>query len=175
MVGQQPLELFILVRIQASQHRFIMGSKIRIQKAEAEDARAVYEIFSSTRSQMLYLPPIHTSYETEQYITSLVEAGKIFVIRKNNVIAGFMQIEDGLLNHLYVHPKFQGEGLGKILLDRAKEISPNGIVLWVFEENTEAIKFYEREGFTLIEKRGKKEAKNEENLPDRKYEWKKVN
>lgn len=46
-----------------------------------------------------------------------------------------------------------------------------GIQLMVFEDNKGAIKFYEREGFVLMEKRNQEQAKNEENLSDRRYEW----
>ncbi len=73
---------------------------------------------------------------------------------------------------LYIDPKFHNKGYGKLLLNHAKELSPNGLYLWVFEDNIGAIKFYEREGFKLIEKRDKDNADNEENLPDRKYYWK---
>jgi ribosomal protein S18 acetylase RimI-like enzyme len=93
------------------------------------------------------------------------------LIKEGDEIAGFMEINDGWLHHLYIAPNFQDKGFGKLLLDEAKELSPTGIQLMVFEGNKGAIKFYEREGFILVEKRNQEQTKNEENLPDRKYHW----
>jgi len=59
------------------------------------------------------------------------------------------------------------------LLDKIKSISFGQLYLWVFEDNTNAIRFYEREGFNLVEKRDKEKADNEEHLADRKYTWSK--
>jgi ribosomal protein S18 acetylase RimI-like enzyme len=51
-------------------------------------------------------------------------------------------------------------------------LSPAGLSLWVFEDNIDAIRFYEREGFQLVKKRDIEEQDNEEGLPDRLYKWK---
>lgn len=151
-----------------------MNSKnYNIEIAIPEEAMEVSKLFISARKGMAYLPVIHTNEETIDYVSSLVKQGKIYVLKDNNTIVGLMMVEDGFLHHLYVDPAHHGKGYGKMLLDRVKELSPDGIYLWVFEQNLGAIKFYEREGFQLLEKREKEQAVNEENLPDRKYFWKK--
>ena len=52
---------------------------------------------------------------------------------------------------LYLHPEHYGEGLGKLLLDRAVAgVRSQGFLqatLWVLEENARAIHFYRREGW----------------------------
>lgn len=149
-----------------------MNEGIHIVPAQPEDAPTVVMIFREAREEMAYLPTVHTDEETNNYFSGLVRAGKIQVIKENGVITGFMHTEDGWIHHLYIAPRFQRRGLGKLLLEKAKEDNPNGLQLWVFEANTEAIKFYERESFLLIEKRDQKKTTNEENLPDRKYQWK---
>ncbi len=149
-----------------------MSKEIQIVNANAADATAVVTIFNDSRAGMKYLPVVHTPEEVAAFFTSLVVDGKIMLIKEDGVIAGFMQIEDGELHHLYIAPNFQGKGFGKLLLDKAKEMSPTGIQLMVFEDNKGAIQFYEREGFTLVEKRNLEQTTNEESLPDRKYEWK---
>lgn len=149
-----------------------MSKKTEIIKAKAADAKAVFAIFTNSRAGMKYLPVVHTQEEIEKFFTSLVVKGEIVLIKNDDVIAGFMQIEDEWLHHMYIAPKFQNMGFGKLLLNRAKELSPKGIQLMVFEENKGAIQFYEREGFILLEKRSQEQTKNEENLPDRRYIWK---
>ncbi|SRR5258708_5190694 len=149
-----------------------MNKKILITKADAADAKTVFAIFTNSRASMTYLPVVHTQEESKEFFTSLVVKGKIMLIKEGDVIAGFMQIEDGWLHHMYIDPNFQDKGFGKLLLDKAKEMSPMGIQLMVFEDNKGAIQFYEREGFILVEKRNQEQTTNEENLPDRRYKWK---
>lgn len=149
-----------------------MNEKIQIVQARSEDASAVVMIFREARADMTYLPTVHTPKETSDYFSKLVRDGKIQVIKENGVTAGFVQAEDGWIHHLYIAPCFQKKGFGKLLLDKAKETNPAGLQLWVFEANIGAIKFYEREGFVLVQKRDQEKTTNEENLPDRKYQWK---
>lgn len=144
---------------------------VSIVIASPFEADKVADVFLSSRQSMTYLPNVHTDDETRHYITSLVSSGKIHVLKEDNVIAGLMMVEDGYLHHLYVDPKFHNKGYGKMLLDKAKELSFDGLQLWVFEQNKGAIKFYEREGFVLVNKRDEKEQDNEEGLADRKYTW----
>jgi RimJ/RimL family protein N-acetyltransferase len=45
----------------------------------------------------------------------------------------------------------------------------NKFELWVFQENIRAIRFYEKNGFILVEKTNGE--RNEEKVPDAKYIW----
>ena len=60
------------------------------------------------------------------------------------------------------------ESLGRALLDKAK--ARHGLLrLWVFQQNSRAITFYEHNGFRRI--RETDGASNEENVPDALYGW----
>lgn len=142
-----------------------------VQIVVAEDADRVVDIFNSARAQMEYLPVIHSPQETHEYFTKLVRDGKVLVYKINSEIVGFMELDDGWLHHLYIDSEHQNKGFGTRMLDFAKRKSLQGIRLWVFEENKNAIRFYEREGFILVKKRNSDETTNEENLSDRLYEW----
>lgn len=72
------------------------------------------------------------------------------------------------VSQLYIHSGFQNVGIGKKLLDRAKEQSNGTLTLYTFEVNKIAQRFYEKNGFVIIGGG----SDNEENLPDIKYEWK---
>lgn len=147
-------------------------SKIEITKAVRDDAPSVVEIFNRARAEMTYLPILHTAAETTDFITSLVRRGGVWVAKIGGKAVAFMEIQDGWLNHLYVSPDCQNRGIGKRMLDEAKRQRPEGLSLMVFEENTNAIRFYEREGFLLVEKTNQEQSTNEEQLADRKYRWK---
>lgn len=148
-----------------------MKKIIKIDRANPEETLEVLDLFIKARGEMKYLPKIHTYDETKKFIEDLVKSGNTFVIKKENKIVGFIEIENEWLHHLYISPIFQNKGYGKMLLDKAKELSPKELRLWVFEDNKNAIKFYQREGFKLEKKRNQKETTNEENLPDRLYSW----
>jgi len=55
------------------------------------------------------------------------------------------------------------------LLVAAKEESPSGLGLHVFQQNLSPRRFYERRGFRLVELRDG--SSNEEGEPDAVYEW----
>jgi ribosomal protein S18 acetylase RimI-like enzyme len=58
------------------------------------------------------------------------------------------------LNKVYLLTEFQGRGLGRRLIDRAREIArktgAGSIHLQVNRRNTRAIRAYERSGFTVV-------------------------
>jgi GNAT superfamily N-acetyltransferase len=74
-----------------------------------------------------------------------------------------------VLERLYVEPDVQGQGIGTALLEQAKALRPGGLVLWVFQKNTGARRFYERHGFRLVKLTDG--AENMEREPDALYQW----
>lgn len=97
----------------------------------------------------------------------LSKDNKIYIAVDNNKVVGIVAFNDYELNQLYIHVDYQGIGLGKRLLDLAKENSKGRLELYTFEVNHKAQRFYENNGFVIIG-RG---FENEENLDDIKYEW----
>jgi len=61
---------------------------------------------------------------------------------------GFLALKPaaGCLDQLFVLPEMQGAGIGRALLDFAKQQLPNGLWLRTAAENLRACTFYEREG-----------------------------
>jgi ribosomal protein S18 acetylase RimI-like enzyme len=74
-----------------------------------------------------------------------------------------------VLERLYVDPEAQNRGVGGALLKKAKELRPDGFVLWVFQKNEGARRFYERHGFRLVKLTDG--AQNSEREPDALYAW----
>jgi putative acetyltransferase len=54
------------------------------------------------------------------------------------------------LDQLAVAPEAKGTGAAKLLLNEARRLSPNGLVLDVNQDNARALAFYAREGFAKI-------------------------
>lgn len=55
------------------------------------------------------------------------------------------------IQRIYILEKYKGKGIGKLLIEKAKEVARNNnlsyIWLGVWENNLSAIKFYEKQGF----------------------------
>ena len=56
------------------------------------------------------------------------------------------------LHSLYLHPNYFGQGIGtramEFAFDKARSLGKTALVLWVLEDNANAIKFYKKLGFT---------------------------
>ncbi len=66
-----------------------------------------------------------------------------------NRLLGFVTFDPAMayLDQLAVAPEAKGTGAAHLLLNEARRLSPNGLVLDVNQGNTRALAFYEREGF----------------------------
>ena len=144
----------------------------RLRRADKADAELIAEIFaSSRRAAMPYLPVLHTDLEVLQWIKDVVlrNSPVTLAVSAGGVTGGFACVRNGVLEHLYVAPHLQDQGLGTLLLAAAKEENFRGLRLHVFQRNLSGRRFYERRGFRLVELRDG--SSNEEGEPDAVYEW----
>ncbi len=141
--------------------------------ARTEDAEAVTEVFLASRAvAMPYLPRVYSDEETRVWITQVVLPGsRVWVaeLGSSDEVVGFAALHGARLEHLYLLPDARGRGIGALLLDVAKQASPEALTLRVFQRNTAARAFYERHGFEAIDFHDG--GGNEENEPDVTYRW----
>ncbi|WP_032121008.1 N-acetyltransferase [Clostridium amazonitimonense] len=80
-----------------------------------------------------------------------------FVYKEDGMIKAFISIiENSFIGALFVLEDYQGQGIGKKLLDHCKSLYSN-LELGVYEKNTAAVNFYKHCGFIV-----KKEQLNED-------------
>ena len=88
---------------------------------------------------------------------------RFFFIEKDGEIAGYLKVNKGNaqseemgegsleVERIYISSRFQKQGLGKVLFNRAvslaREEGKSKVWLGVWEENDHAIAFYEKSGF----------------------------
>jgi putative acetyltransferase len=72
-----------------------------------------------------------------------------YVKSDQNRIAGFLGVSGDNIEMLFVHPDVFGKGLGKMLVEFAKNTLHTTRVD-VNEQNPKAVRFYERAGFKVI-------------------------
>src|SRR6185437_9055521 len=73
-----------------------------------------------------------------------------WVADRDGRIVGFAVIDGGWLEHLYVHPSRFNTGTGAKLFRQAAMQHPQGFQLWVFQQDTGARRFFERQGCALV-------------------------
>ena len=142
-----------------------------IEPARPVDAVDIAAIHLAARQvAMPWLRLAHTEDETRDYFARVVgdRPNTWWVVRQQGEVAAYMLIDGKDLDRLYVSPPRQGQGFGSVLLDKAKVISPVGLLLWTFQRNTPARAFYEARGFRSIKETA---GENEEGEPDIQYEW----
>ena len=111
----------------------------------------------------------HFFYEDQDYFRDhVVKENKVFVVESEEHPVAFMAMREDFIDHLYVHPNYQNQGLGKLLLDYARQLSPEHIWLYTLQINMKAREFYERNGFTA-ERFGVTPPPESE--PDVEYHW----
>ena len=75
---------------------------------------------------------------------------ELYVWEEQGEILGFLGLEGDYIAGIFVRHGAQSRGVGKKLLDRAKE-GRGRLSLRVYEKNTRAAAFYRREGFSALE------------------------
>ncbi|MDX6485568.1 MAG: hypothetical protein QOF43_721 [Gaiellaceae bacterium] len=142
-----------------------------IRQARPEDADALAETFNAAFETLLgFLPDLHSSDDRGHFISEVVPRDhEIWVAEEDGRVVGLAAIGESTLGHLYVHPRWQGRGIGTALLDKTKALRPSGFTLWTFPANEAACRFYERRGLTALQYGDG--SGNEEGLPDVQYGW----
>jgi GNAT superfamily N-acetyltransferase len=146
-------------------------SGIRVRQAKALDSTAIADVYLDSFHATYAFSLAHTDDEVRSWIRDgLVAAGRVWVaVDADEAILGMMALAPGDLEQLYVRPDRLGQGIGRQLLDVAKERSPSGLALYTFQVNDRARRFYERNGF-VAEWLGDGSS-NDERQPDARYVW----
>ena len=93
-------------------------------------------------------------------VKELLPRAEVYVYEKGGEILGFAGLEGEYIEGIFVLPDMQSRGIGKSLVDFLKT-KKGGLRLNVYQKNTRAIRFYEREGFQ-IQSEGLDEATGEQ-------------
>jgi len=93
---------------------------------------------------------------------------KIWVFEEDDVVVGFIAMQDNLVDRLYVDPDHQTIGIGSSLIAHAKKMYSTGLELRTHQQNKRACKFYEKHDFKPV-RYGLSPAP--ELVPDVEYHW----
>lgn len=141
-----------------------------IRRATAADAPAIARVLRlAFRVSLPFIPELHTPDQDLWFVREvMLVKDEVWVAEEAGGVVGFVGFREGWIDHLYLHPDWQGRGIGAELL--AKPLQYRQVRrLWTFQKNLRARKFYEDRGFKLIELTDG--SQNEEKEPDALYEW----
>jgi GNAT superfamily N-acetyltransferase len=146
--------------------------KYRIVEATRERMTEVARMFrQSFRSTYPEFPSLHTAEEDATYFADVVFLKSLVYVAEEietAKILGFIAFDSSRIDHLYLLPEAQRQGLGSQLLALAKRDSDK-LQLWTFQQNHVARAFYEKHVFREIKLTDG--AENEEKQPDVLMEW----
>jgi GNAT superfamily N-acetyltransferase len=134
--------------------------------AQCDDAPACAAILNGWIDATAWIPRVHTHEGVDAYYRQVaLRRHRAWVI--GDPVQGFLTLEEATSMVMALYVSLPGHGLGKALLDGAKE-GRSFLELRTFVANTGARAFYEREGFNQV---GRSSGDNEENLPDILLRW----
>ena len=130
-----------------------------IRKMQNTDINRVADIW--LKSNLKAHDFIPEQYWTSNYelVKEMVSQSEVYVFEADEMIQGFVGLNDEYIEGIFVAEEMQSCGIGKLLLDYIKDKKVR-LQLNVYQKNTRAISFYQREGF-IIQCEGLDEATGE--------------
>ena len=116
-----------------------------LQKA---DINKVADIWLDTNVAAHYFISSQYWQDNFELVKELLLQATVYVYEKNQEIQGFIGLNDEYIEGIFVSNKIQSHGIGKALLNYAKN-KRNKLFLNVYQKNVRAIAFYQREGFKI--------------------------
>lgn len=86
--------------------------------------------------------------EKRELVKELLLQATVYVYEDNQEILGFIGLNDEYIEGIFVSDEMQSFGIGKALLNYVKD-KRSKLFLNVYQKNTRAISFYQREGFEV--------------------------
>jgi GNAT superfamily N-acetyltransferase len=152
-----------------------MKMKPLLRNATIKDVNSIANVYLRSRKELVtFAPLIHTDESIHQWIRNiLLTEEQVIVAEEKGIIIGMMSLINdegmGWIRQLYIHPDSVGQGIGALMIKKAKSILGSPIQLYTFQENMGARRFYERHDFRTIN--FDDGSGNEENCPAVLYEW----
>lgn len=96
-----------------------------------------------------------------EFVKQILPTSKVKIFIEDGIIKGFMGMVDDYVAGLFVPEEYQGQGIGKQLLEECKSRHKN-LLLDVYVENEQAVGFYKRNGFEIVNEKENEDTKKSE-------------
>ena len=119
-----------------------------IRELRKADINKVANIWLDTNITAHYFIPEQYWKSNFELVKELLLQATVYVYEDKQEIQGFVGLSDEYIEGIFVSAEMQSQGIGKILLNYVKG-KRNNLLLHVYQKNTRAISFYQREGFEI--------------------------
>ena len=121
-----------------------------IRKFSKADLDEVMQIWLSANIDAHHFIPKSYWESNFEMVKGILPAAEVYVYENpdTNELLGFIGLTDNYIAGLFVRRDVQSQGIGKELLDYAKEVKDH-LSLSVYKQNTRAVCFYQREHFVI--------------------------
>ena len=119
-----------------------------IRELRKADINKVANIWLDTNITAHYFIPEQYWKSNFELVKELLLQAIVYVYEDNQEIWGFIGLNDEYVEGIFVSDEMQSQGIGKLLLNYAKD-KQSKLFLNVYQKNTRAISFYQREGFEV--------------------------
>ena len=119
-----------------------------IRELRKADINKVANIWLDTNITAHYFIPVQYWKSNFELVKELLLQATVYVYEHNQEIQGFIGLNDEYVEGIFVSDEMQSQGIGKVLLNYAKD-KRSKLLLNVYQKNTRAISFYQREGFEI--------------------------
>ena len=130
-----------------------------VRELRKDDINKVADIWLNTNIKAHSFIPEQYWKSNFELVKELLLQATVYVYEDDNEIQGFIGLNDEYIEGIFVSDKMQSQGIGEILLNYAKG-RRSKLLLNVYQKNTRAISFYQREEF-IIQYGGLDEATGE--------------
>ena len=119
-----------------------------IRVLKKADIERVVDIWLDTNLKAHYFIPGQYWKNNIDLVKEMLPQAEVYVYENDCQIEGFIGLNDEYVEGIFVSGEMQSQGIGKILLNYAKD-KRNKLYLNVYQKNARAISFYKREGFEI--------------------------
>ena len=119
-----------------------------IRELRKVDINKVAEIWLDTNIKTHYFISAQYWKSNFELVKELLLQATVYVYEDKQEIQGFIGLSNEYIEGIFVSAEMQSQGIGKILLNYVKG-KRNKLILNVYQKNTRAITFYQREGFEI--------------------------
>ena len=127
----------------------LTNSHIRV--ANADDFQTLSEIW--LEASLLahdFIPASHWQDNKIAMQEVYLPAAQVYLLEDEHAICGFIAVIDQHIEALFVAPKYQGQGMGKRLLEHVQQTNDT-LMLNVYQDNVQGVRFYTRNHFKIME------------------------
>ena len=119
-----------------------------IRTLQKADINSVADIWLDTNLKTHNFIPAQYWKDNFETVKTMLSQADVYVYENSNKIEGFIGLNENYIAGIFVRNEAQSTGIGKQLLDFIKSIKQQ-LHLSVYQKNTQAVKFYQRENFHI--------------------------